>query len=82
MDLTNMDLSEGQIFIRSGFSREILMMTDSCVLVKTIGNPVNMVSGRPPKSGVIWKSSFLKWLNNNASLPGMEIKTIKIQLTV
>jgi len=75
-----MNLKEGQIFTRVGVMRKIVLITESCVLVKTVGNPACMNAGRPPKSGVIWKRSFLLWLKNNAPLPGTKIK--KTQLTI
>ena len=73
-------ITEGQIFNKNGFQRQVVMMTESCVLVKNVGMPVKTVQGRPPFQGVIWKSSFLKWLKNNDLSP--EMKTKKIQLII
>jgi hypothetical protein len=89
-----MKLKQGQVYIRNGYGRELELVRSLTVKVKTVGTPCYKSAGRPPVSGTIRKTSFLKWLKNNASLPGIETKsgietkhgietkTIKIQLVI
>ena len=55
-------LNQGDEFTSHGFTRQIEFIEKDYVVVKTVKAPERKLRGRPPVSGKINLSSFLRWL--------------------